>query len=235
MAHGNDLFGLDQTDTAESTFDTVYLGGYSKSQVDRAMARNDAVIAALTAERDESLLQLQAYAVRLQQLQQEMHDLRRHTAANAMVSFRHLGPRVEQILTLAEEQAEAIRAGAAHEIAAQRTEAERMLAEARAQAHQATSDFEIALAARRHEEEQASGQRRAALHTEIAQVQEYAAKLRADAEAALQAAREEAGRIVAAGAAQFQQARAQADATLHDLRSQLDREHAQRDGSGRSP
>ena len=39
MAHGDDLFGLDQTDTAESTFDTVYLGGYSKSQVDRAMAR----------------------------------------------------------------------------------------------------------------------------------------------------------------------------------------------------
>src|SRR5439155_5843140 len=185
MSHGGDLFDLDHGNSMESAFDVV-LRGYPKGQVDKALARVDAIVAAITAERDEAYGQIQALAAQVHEVQMQLAGLRRKTAADAMVSFRHLGPRVEQILTLAEEQAEAIRASAIQDIAAQRTEAERVLTEARAQSHQATRDFEIALAARRHEEEQATAQRRAAVQGEIAQAQEYAGRLRREAESMVQ-------------------------------------------------
>ena len=92
----------------------------------------------------------------MQALQNQLADLRRRTAADSAVSFRHLGPRVEQILLLAEEQADAIRAGAVDDIDRQRAEAHRIQDDAREKANQAIRDFELALAARRKEEEQAA-------------------------------------------------------------------------------
>ena len=132
MSHGGDLFDLDRGDPSEPLFDLAWRG-YAKSQVDKELARADAIVAAITAERDEAYAQIQLLAGQVHQLQMQLADMRRKTAADATVSFRHLGPRVEQILTLAEEQAEAIHAGAIQDIAAQRAEAERILTEARAQ------------------------------------------------------------------------------------------------------
>ena len=71
-------------------------------------------------------------------------------------SFRHLGPRVEQILSLAEEQADDILASANEEIEARRAAAEHIIAEARQQAAKALKDFELALTARRAEEDEAA-------------------------------------------------------------------------------
>src|SRR5262249_7192642 len=111
MSHGGDLFDLDRGDSSDSVFDIV-LRGYHKGQVDKELARADAIVAAITGERDEAYAQIQALVAQVHELQMHLATLRRRTAADATVSFRHLGPRVEQILTLAEEQAEAIRASA---------------------------------------------------------------------------------------------------------------------------
>src|SRR5436189_127560 len=121
MAHGGEMFSLGEGGASEPGFDLA-LRGYARGQVDRYVAQLEAEIAALTAEREEAYAQIQALATQVHHLQQEMTQLRHQTAADASVSFRHLGPRVEQILTLAEEQAEAIRASAVQEIAGQRAE-----------------------------------------------------------------------------------------------------------------
>src|SRR6185503_4351280 len=142
MSHG-ELLGLGGGVRSEPDFDTA-IRGYLKPQVDKWVdnAAND--IAVLTAERDEAFIQIQALAAQVQELQMELADLRRNTTHVGQVSFRHLGPRVEQILALAEDQAEAIRAGAVQEIADRRAEAEHILAAARERAARANQDFEIA-------------------------------------------------------------------------------------------
>src|SRR5262245_19442469 len=122
MSHGGELFALGQDVVADPGFD-VALRGYERRQVDRYVTQVEAEVAALAGERDEAYRQAQALAGQVHDLQNQMAQLRHHTAADASVSFRHLGPRVEQILALAEEQAEAIRAGAAGGVERERAEA----------------------------------------------------------------------------------------------------------------
>src|SRR6185437_7630940 len=106
-------------------------------------------VAALSGERDEAYAQVQALAAQVHEAQSQLLQLRRQTATDASISFRHLGPRVEQILALAEEQAEAIRHGAVDHVERERAEAHRVLEEARERANQAIRDFELALDGRR--------------------------------------------------------------------------------------
>jgi cell division septum initiation protein DivIVA len=148
MSHGGEIFGLGGDAATEPSFETA-LRGYEKKQVERYVARAENEIAALSAEREQAYAQIQAMNARIEQLQQEAVQARRQGPLSGEVSFRHLGPRVEQILTLAEEQAEAIKASATDDIAYRLAEAERIRAEAEAHAHDAVRDCEIALAARR--------------------------------------------------------------------------------------
>src|SRR3954465_10508154 len=111
MSHGGELFALGEGAEAEPGFDTA-LRGYERRQVDRYVAQVEAEVAALAAERYEAYGQVHALDGQVHEVQRQMAALRRQTAADGTVTFRHLGPRVEQILGLAEEQAEVIRAGA---------------------------------------------------------------------------------------------------------------------------
>src|SRR5688500_9303438 len=137
-----DLLALGGSNT-EPNFE-IAVRGYKRDQVDKYFAQAEGEIAALGAERDAAYTQLQALASQLQEAHIELAELRRQ-AARGDVSFRHLGPRVEQILALTEDQAEEIRASAVNEIAERRSEADRLLAEARKRAIQANQDFELAL------------------------------------------------------------------------------------------
>src|SRR3954453_13552490 len=107
MSHGGEIFGLGADAASEPSFETA-LRGYEKKQVERYVARAENEIAALAAEREQAYSQIQAMAGQIDRLQQEAAQARRQTGVGTEVSFRHLGPRVEQILALAEEQAEAI-------------------------------------------------------------------------------------------------------------------------------
>src|SRR5688572_27448383 len=190
MSHGEELLPIGPGATGEVSFDNA-LRGYDRRQVNRFVAHVDTELSALSAERDAAIAQAQALAGQVQAIENELADLRRRTAHNAAVSFRHLGPRVEQILSLAEEQADAIRAGATHDIEGRRIEAERILDDARERANQAVRDFELALAARRGEEDAAAAARRAELQEELRAGREEITRLRAESDATIAAAKAE--------------------------------------------
>src|SRR5262249_60476466 len=105
----------------------IAVSGDERREGGRYVAEVEAEVAAVTSERDEACAQVQALAGQVHEVQNQMAELRRQTATDATVTFRHLGPRVEQILALAEEQAEAIRASAVDQAERERAEAHRVL------------------------------------------------------------------------------------------------------------
>src|SRR5262245_17805681 len=107
MSQGVDLLGLTGGGPNEPNFETV-LRGYDRRQVDKYLKQIELEIAALAGERDEAYAQLNVLNQHLQQMQHELASARRFVATGDSVTYRHLGPRVEQILSLAEEQADAI-------------------------------------------------------------------------------------------------------------------------------
>ncbi|HET6483686.1 MAG TPA: Laminin subunit beta-1, partial [Actinoplanes sp.] len=117
MSHGGEILGLGGGAATEPSFDTA-LRGYEKKQVERYVARAENEIAALAAEREQAYAQMQAMNAQIERLQQEIVHSRKLNAPGPEISFRHLGPRVERILALAEEQGEAIKASATDDIAA---------------------------------------------------------------------------------------------------------------------
>src|SRR5690242_2414754 len=224
MSHGGELFAMGESVVAEPGFD-IALRGYERRQVDRYVAQVEAEVAALAGERDEAYAQVQALAAQVHDVQKQMAEFRRQTAMDTAVTFRHLGPRVEHILALAEEQAEAIRNGAVEHVERERAEAHRVLEEARERANQAIRDFELALDSRRKEEEQAAIARRDAVSAELADSEAYAQKLRAEAEQLRAAAQADRERARADAAGQLDQARAQIDQEYATSRSAMQHEH----------
>src|SRR4051812_3831675 len=223
MSHGGEIFGLGGDAATEPSFETA-LRGYEKKQVERYVSRAENEIAALANERDQAYQQMQAMQAQIERLQQEAAQARRQPGVGAEVSYRHLGPRVEQILALAEEQAEAIKASATDDIAARLAEAERIRAEAEAHAHDGIRDFEIALAARRAEEQKADAARRADAEESVRASRQVAEQMRAEAESVLARARAEAQQLTQQTAQQAQQARAEADGYVKSTRVQADQE-----------
>src|SRR3954462_850166 len=104
MSHGGEIFGLGGDAATEPSFETA-LRGYEKKQVERYVARAENEIAALSTEREQAYQQIQAMAAQVDRLGQELTQARRNSGVGAEVSFRHLGPKVEQILATAEEVA----------------------------------------------------------------------------------------------------------------------------------
>src|ERR1044072_5937895 len=141
MSHGGEIFGLGGEAASEPSFETA-LRGYEKKQVERYVARAENEIAALAGEREQAYAQIQAMSQQVERLQHDDVQARRQSRLGSEVWFRHRGPRVEQILALAEEQAEAIKASATDDIAARLAEAERIRAEAGEQGHGGTRGFE---------------------------------------------------------------------------------------------
>lgn len=130
MSHGEELFALGGDVTTEPSFESA-LRGYEKRQVDRYVARAEHEIATLTAEREQAYTQIHKLAGQVEHLQRDLAQVRKQAAVVDRASFKHLGPRVEQILALAEEQADAILAAANEEIDARRAAAEHIIDEAR--------------------------------------------------------------------------------------------------------
>src|SRR3954452_20296947 len=104
MANGAELYTLTNGIDSGPTFETA-MRGYERRQVDRYVNQAEGEIVALAGERDEAFDQLRLLTEQVHQLQQELIVARSATAppVQADVSFRHLGPRVEQILGLAED------------------------------------------------------------------------------------------------------------------------------------
>jgi cell division septum initiation protein DivIVA len=104
VSNGGELFALREDIPSQPNFELT-LKGYNKRQVDRYVSRADAEIATLAAEREQAFAQVQELAAQVAQQQAELEDLRRRPSKVERASFQHLGPMVEQMLALAEQQA----------------------------------------------------------------------------------------------------------------------------------
>src|SRR4030088_1551198 len=152
--------------SSEPVFEMA-LRGYEKRQVDRYVQQVEAELAGLAAEREEACVQTSLLNQHIAQLQQELTVARRAARPGDSAAYRHLGPKVEQILALAEDQAAEIRERVERELAGREGGLHRLRVELDARAHDATRNFEGHLAARKAEEEQAAAKRREELAAEV--------------------------------------------------------------------
>lgn len=162
---------------ARPGFDAV-MRGYDKRQVDQYVARVDSELTALMGERKRAFGQIQELGSHLKQVQAELTELHQRPPQLERASFRDLGPMVDQILALAEKQAEAITATAAEQAAQRHAKADKVLVEAREQADELRAVGETA---REQAEQEATR-----INEESAQQLEHA---KAEAEALIEAAR----------------------------------------------
>src|SRR4051812_20935598 len=103
--------GSDPAAAARSRFDQV-MRGYDKRQVDQHVQKTDSDLAALTAEHRRLRAQLQSATGQLQQAKAELAAMNHRPREVERASFRDLGPLVDQILGLAETQANQITSSA---------------------------------------------------------------------------------------------------------------------------
>ena len=99
---------------------TLTFRGYNKREVDQYAHITETQLNAAVAERNDLVSRVRTLTDQLHQAHGELVDLRRRPSVDAKLSFRHLGPRIEQILAEAEQQADAVRAAAAESLTAER-------------------------------------------------------------------------------------------------------------------
>jgi chromosome segregation ATPase len=132
MSNGGELSVLSDRSTQPSF--EASLRGYDKRQVDQYVSQAGSEIATLAAEREQAVHHIQDLVARMQRLEAELTELRQRPTRVDRASFRHLGPMVDQILALAEKQAEAITNAAMQAAAEHRAQAEKVVAAATEQA-----------------------------------------------------------------------------------------------------
>jgi cell division septum initiation protein DivIVA len=176
----------------------VTVRGYDKRQVDQYVSRLESDAAGLDAERQRALRQIKDMGQHLHQLQAELNEAQQRRPQLDRASFRDVGPFVDQILALAEKQADLITNAAAQRAAEQQTEAEKALAEAREYAEKMRTESTAA-----HERAEQEAKR----------VDEQSAKqaeqARGEADALIEAARKQAQKELETARAQTQQEIAQ--------------------------
>jgi peptidoglycan DL-endopeptidase RipA len=187
MSEGEELLASGEGVSWRPGFELA-LRGYDKRQVDQFVSRVDGEMSSLVAERERAFGQVRDLSARLEQVQAELVELRQRPVQVERASFRDLGPTVDQILALAEQQAKTITDDGGRWAAEQRAEAERVLAEARQRADRLRADSEAVceraeLEARRVDEQSARQVEQARAEAE-GLVQEARAQAREQVEAA---------------------------------------------------
>ena len=148
------------------------LRGYHRAQVDRYVATLQMRLTTVETELASARYREQQLAGRVERLNTE---LRQCTCGDE--SSKAVGGRIQQMIELAEQEADALRKQAADELDGARIAAEAMLADARKHAEDAIRDFQTALAQRRSEEARAEQSRRAQWDTRRQRQREAAENL----------------------------------------------------------
>ncbi|MGH3427547.1 MAG: DivIVA domain-containing protein, partial [Terriglobales bacterium] len=131
MANGGDEHFLSfKNQASQPTFDQV-MRGYDRKQVDRFVAVIEAELTALAKHRDELFNQNEALNARLRGIESNISSKRPPTVVENP-SYRHLGSRVEQILTLLDDEVLEVRQRTDRELADHRAKIEKAEAERRA-------------------------------------------------------------------------------------------------------
>ena len=209
MARENNALSVSTSLTTEPTFTTVFRG-YHKREVDQYAHLVESHLAASVAERQEMHARIRGLTDELQRVHTEVVELRRRPVLDDKVTFRHLGPRVEQILIEAEEQADAIRRAAADALDADRAELRAEINGVRVSKESVRRELEDELAQHRADADREIARMRADVAVELEESKAYAVRARAEAESTLNGARDEAKRL--ADAAGFAAERLRSDA-----------------------
>ncbi|MCP2322763.1 DivIVA domain-containing protein [Hamadaea flava] len=118
--------------------------GYDKRQVDYYVEQVAGDLATLSTERQRAFDQVQRLNNQLQQARVELSELHQRPQQLERASFGHLGTMVDQIIGLAEKQAEAIVNAAAQRATDHQAEADKTVADARELADKIRSDAQAA-------------------------------------------------------------------------------------------
>jgi peptidoglycan DL-endopeptidase RipA len=206
MSHGEDLFAPRDEVNSRPSFEFA-LRGYDKRQVDDYVSQLDSDLSRLAAERDRAFRHIQDLASQLEHVKAELAEVRLQPPQVDRASFRDLGPTVDQILALAEHQAETITNTAAQRAGDHQAEAERVLADAQQRADRLRAEAEAV-------REQAAQEAQRVNEQCVQQVEQA----RAEAESLVEAACNRAQQEIEAARTQTQeeiQVRQQALAALH--------------------
>ncbi|HEY3504440.1 MAG TPA: hypothetical protein VGN37_16880 [Actinocatenispora sp.] len=142
----------------------VVLWGYDRHQVDQCMTQIEDQLTALYDEQQRAI----ELAAELQRSRSEIVDLRARLAGVPVV--HHVGGKVEEILTAAEQQAVEIRATADRHLAAARDDAVQIMAVAKHQAARARRDCDLVLQEHRRAQQHAAAEIVAAARAEAARI-----------------------------------------------------------------
>lgn len=183
--------------------------GYDPRQVDRYTQLMEAQLEAGKVAQRELAADVRSLSEQLDRAHEELAVLRRRPTVDDTISFRHLGPRVEQILADAHAEAEAIVDASNRSAQELRERTEEKLRTTREQQARAVSEFE---SHRRwlHEEEARWTRLLHARKDAVARADEYRRRVRREAEELLEAATAQHERLVASALARTEQMLAQA-------------------------
>jgi cell division septum initiation protein DivIVA len=193
--------------------------GYDSREVDRYAHYMESEIEQATAVQHELAADVRSLAEQLDRAHEELAQLRRRPSVDDEVTFRHLGPRVEQILAEAHAEAEAIRAAATEHAAREREAAEAHVRLVRAEHARAIAEAEQRQRQLREEEERWTLRLRNRQGA-VAKAEAYRTRIRRDAEDLLATAQAQHERVIASALARSEQVLTRAAAWAAQTREQ---------------
>ncbi len=199
------------------------LRGSDTREVDRYTHLIEAELEAAKAAHRELAADMRSLAEQLDRANEELAVLRRRPSVDDTIAFRHLGPRVEQILADAHAEADEILATAvrsAHELQAESDERVRGVRE---EHDRIVAEFE---AHRRwlHEEDERWTRLLRSRQEQVARAEHYRRKIQQSAEEILESATLQHQRVVASALARSEQILDEATARAARIRDEARRE-----------
>ncbi len=178
--------------------------GYDAREVDRYANYMESEVEAAAAVQHELAADVRSLSEQLERAHEELAVLRRRPTVDEEVSFRHLGPRVEQILAEAQAEAEAIRAAAAEHATREREAAEAHVRVVQAEHARVIAEAEQRQQQLRQEEERWTLRLRDRQDA-VARAEAYRTRVRRDAEELLASAQAQHERVIASALARSEQ------------------------------
>jgi cell division septum initiation protein DivIVA len=195
----------------------VAFRGYDAGQVDRYARLVEAELRAAKLAQRELAADVRSLADQIDRAHEELAVLRRRPSVDDAVAFRHLGPRVEQILAEAHAEADEIRAAASRSAEELRTSSAEQLQAVRAEHDRAVAEFEQRRSWLREEEERWTRLLRSR-QEQVTRAEHYRHKVQEGAEEILASATLQHQRVVASALARSEEILAQAAAQADQIR-----------------
>ncbi|MDQ6875754.1 MAG: DivIVA domain-containing protein [Actinomycetota bacterium] len=185
--------------------------GYDRGQVDEYLDRLEQSLAVAHSHRDAAQADRNTAVQRVAALEQQLSEARRKLTEGERPTYASLGARVEQMLRLAEEEAEQIRHAAVAHTNGARAQAETLFEQAQLRAAQAERDFEEALAERRRQAEEEGAEHRVQVEKRLQAAEARIAAAESVAQQRISGAQAEAERLVGEATARAERLRHDAE------------------------